>query len=286
MKPHFIALLFVTGSLAGFALVWISKRFLSVSSWSVFLPLFFAPFLVYLIMSGHLSEFRGVGFEARFKTAVNDPIKTAPLKAAIPKALIAPDEDRMRLMAFVGEGSEAFLLKSSDGLGDAKTSAKALLYGKNIYDSLLEGRMEVLVIVDGDDRVVGYYDRNHFLDLLRIEFEQLNETGLTQEQINEPVIKKLKNTNLWHIVAFPVKRCSSDEALCKKVTALENESYLTVLELMQKEGLRTVVVADRQHRYKGLVRRNDIMDELLVSVFSGNSRTEPAKAENRISGER
>jgi len=77
-KAPFFSLFFLA---MGLLIIWFSKRYIPIENNIAYILLFLAPAIFYLLFSGRVTELKGGGFEARFKSIAehsfripNDPI--------------------------------------------------------------------------------------------------------------------------------------------------------------------------------------------------------------------
>lgn len=87
MTSQICALLFTLGAIVvGMGLVLLCKRYFKVEGGALLVSVFFAPVVLYLIFSGRLLEFKGYGFEARFKQVAARVVVPSNVRPLAPSA--------------------------------------------------------------------------------------------------------------------------------------------------------------------------------------------------------
>lgn len=273
MSEPLAALLTTLGFLlVGLSLVLLCARYFKIDSGALLLGGLFAPSLIFLAMSGRLLEFKGFGVEAKFREVAAQAVTPS----AGPKTIrpIASSASGIRTASTArsvfGIGTEVVLLTAARE-DKPVTHAAVLEVALQIYPGLLQGNFEVLAVLDPSDRVLGYFPRSAFLDLLRIELEQTIRGDRKQFETKR-VHDQLEQTQLWDIVAFPGTRTERSGI---KTTVRLSDSNAQVLSVMATSRLPVVVVVDGAGKYGGIVRRDDIVSTLVTSL-AGQPVKEPA----------
>jgi len=267
--PYLITFVFIA---LGLFLAVIAKKYFSIDNSALFASLIFAPIVAYLVFSGQLSEFRGFGLEAKFREAAAQPVKTSNLRSTT----ISPTSgevsellEKSDLKAYFGIGSEVVIQKVLTNNDENKIGFREVFQvAHKIYPSLLQGVFQFLIILDESERVLGYFEREFFLDILRIEIEQNirgKRTGYQKEKVEE----QLQQTQLWDIVEYPRKKA---EAWGIQETISNTTTNLEALKIMREKNLKAIVVVDGDRKYSGIVKRNDIISDLLSSLYSSSGK--------------
>jgi len=244
---------------AGLGIVFICARYLKVDAGVLLVGALFAPAVLFLGLSGRLVEFKGLGLEAKFQQAAARPIVPTSVKPSSPSA--SAIQRRSGANAYLGIGSQVVLLEAPSA--DIPISRQRVLdVAVQIYPGLLQGNFEVLVIVDSSKKVLGYFRREFFFDLLRIELEQTIR-GARQQFDSKRVGEQLEQTQLWDVVEYPRMRAESWGSKVFIPPTDSNASALAKLTLANQEA---AVVADAKGAYAGIVRRSDIVSELLAAL--------------------
>lgn len=260
MSADFTALIGTTFAIAvGLGLVAICLRLLKVDSGALLVAVLFAPALLYLGLSGRLLEFKGLGMEAKFQQAAARSVTPTSVRPVAPSASEIRDQSPAR--AFMGIGSEVVLLEAPK-TDMPVTRQRVLDIALKIYPGLLQGKFELLVVVDEADRVLGYFNRYYFLDLLRIEVEQAIRGSRTSYDANR-VGEQLEQTQLWDLVQYPSIRADAQGI---KFFISPSDSNATALSKLASVSQDAAVVVDSKGMYAGIVRRQDIVAELLGAL--------------------
>ncbi|MEC5289816.1 hypothetical protein VSX64_03975 [Aurantimonas sp. C2-6-R+9] len=169
-----IAIVLIGG---GFALVLFAKRldlgFGDVSKAALVL----APLLLYLFMTGRISEFEGLGWKAKFRALASESV----ISAAKAADLVLSEEDANRPNYF----NEAFLmrcrgyyiLRDKDAYtenGEIDENA-VIQIATAIRTSIVCGQFRALVVVDSDFKPVGLFPWQHFIEIIRINLESVSK---------------------------------------------------------------------------------------------------------------
>ena len=197
--PYFVTFIFV---IIGLILAGIAKKAFSIDNGPLFASLIFAPIVAYLVLSGQLLEFKGFGIEAKFRDVAAQFVEIESPNIAI----ITPTSDSIKELsekaktnAFFGIGSEIVLLQTPINEEQKKFGFREVFQvAHQIYPSLLQGIFQFLIVLDESDRVLGYFGKEFFYDLLRIEMEQTIRGKRTEFQ-KEMVKEQLQQTQLWDI---------------------------------------------------------------------------------------
>ena len=260
MSPDRLAIVSTALALvAGLGIVFICARYLKINAGGLLVGALFAPAILYLGLSGRLVEFKGIGLEATFQQTAARPIAPTSVKPSSPSA--SEIQQRSGANAYLGIGSEVVLLEAPPA-DIPITRRRVLDVAVQIYPGLLQGNFALLVVVDSSNKVLGYFHREFFFDLLRIEVEQTIR-GVRQQFDSKRVGEQLEQTQLWDIVEYPRMRAESWGSKLFIQTTDSNASALAKLTAANQE---TAVVVDAKGAYAGIVRRSDIVSTLLAAL--------------------
>ena len=120
--------------------------------------------------------------------------------------------------------------------------------------------------MDSENRVLGYFLRDMFFDLLKLTFLP---SSLPEDQFYRNVNKARDdflrtNTELWLIIQYPRPRL---EAKGRQLTLRREATNAEAYRLMIEEGQDVVLVVDNEHRYAGVMTRRQIEGELFLKVL-------------------
>ena len=249
--------------LVGVLIVALCARYLKVESGALLLGALFAPPLIFLAMSGRLLEFKGLGLEAKFQQVAAQqvtPVATPQtIQPIAPSAAGIRESSRVRTVLAIGTEVVVVTAPRED---EPVTRQAVLDVALQIYPALLQDNFEILAILDESDRLLGYFPRTFFLDLLRIELEQTIR-GDRKQYDSKRVGEQLEQTQLWDIVEHPRIRAENSGI---KTTVSLSTSHAQALSVMVASRLSVVVVVDQAGKYAGIVRRDDIVSALVASL--------------------
>lgn len=206
------------------------------------------------------------GLEAKFATVANMAIVPSSI---IPLSGSAKEiQEISDAKAVLGIGAQVVILQQ---LRENATlsSNDVISVAHKISPGLLQGNFEVLVVIDRNMKVVGYFSREFFFDLLRIELEQ---TIRGERKSVRPVKEQIEQTQLWDIVENPKMRA---EDWGSKVFIKYNASNVDALGQLDSSNQEVGVVVAEDQTYAGIVRRSNIMAKMLIGLSSLNSSLPP-----------
>lgn len=251
--------------LAGFSLALLAQRKFGVKSESLVLSLFFAPVVAYLIFSRQLSDFSGFGFELKFVAASREAIADTVATANI-DVLQVKDDLPLELKAYISLGSPVVIIKVGEAPEKEKAQGVKRNLAKHIRDSMAIGAFDLLIVLDKDNRVLGYFPQYFFSDLARIHFEHtvvaenLRRFYPTRDQVDYLIQQSEFNLIFDH----PAVRADLQGI---KHVVNEKTSNIDALKLMARERLDALVVTDGRGRYKGFLRKDDVLARILIGSF-------------------
>lgn len=251
--------------LSGFLLVWISQlaklEFGDLPKTAIIL----APLILYLLVTGKISEFEGLGWKAKFREVVvekvTDTARASDLMISSPEA----NKPNFFKEAFWLSCRPYYVLtdktaKSATGELDQQA---VINIATAIRSSIICGRFEALVILNAEEKPVGFFRPTQFLEIFRIPLVTYNATPPTAES----VYNQIMSSELGVILSNPVIRGKSDEAEHLNVSSDANieTTYKTLVE----KGSNVAMITDRLGRFDGIITRTvlegRIIERLLVS---------------------
>ncbi|GCL62575.1 CBS domain-containing protein [Pseudaquabacterium pictum] len=261
MNVDFASLLATAVSLmVGLTLAWWCDRKLKSDSGALLVAVIFAPTVLYLGLSGRLVEFKGLGVEAKFQSVASQAVNpTGNIKPVSPSA--SAIQSVAQAKTFMGMGSQVVLLTAPAEDREIKAH-QVNPVARSIYPGLLDGTFEMLVVLDSETKVLGYFHKQYFFDLLRIELEQMMR-GDRSEYDYKRVYQQLEQTQLWDLVAYPKARAENEGRQLKIKTTTSNAEALSMLDA---SGAESAVVIDASGKYAGIIRRSDIVSTLLLAL--------------------
>ena len=167
----------------GLVLVWISQKTKLNFGDAPKTAIILAPLITYLLISGTITEFEGLGWKAKFREAVAETV-IAPARA-LDLTISDPAANKPNFF------KEAFWLScrpyyvlTDKTVQDpnGRISEKAVVdIAVAIRSSMLCGRFIALVVVDDAEKPVGYFLPSSFLEILRIPLVTYNAPAPSQE---------------------------------------------------------------------------------------------------------
>jgi hypothetical protein len=232
----------------GFLVVWIAKKVVNIEGDAIYITLIFIPVLVYVIISGRLTEFKGPGgIEARFSEAASQSV--------IPSSeTVEPSVEEMQIME--KEGLRVLQQRKLE-IDKTRPLIMTIILGKENYyvrRAVIEylkfleqyPNFKFVVFLDKNNRFVAYMPSWAFTRVINLpelgdEFIQIINSGHTQDFYLFPgIIKDTIST-----------RSTNTEAL----------------QQMTKEHLEAIVVIDEDRKLKGVIEREQITSKLLLTLI-------------------
>jgi len=165
------------------------------------------PLVGYLVFSGQLTEFKGMGLEAKFRDL-------AVLDVDVKKAVEVTGKEHGDSKTYYSGGSPVVEIKV-EKLGGSESEVMEYAYyrGMEIAANIQQGVFQGVIVTDSN-KVVGAIPRSYFLDLLGIgclhtsakrstECQQPSERNSVVPDLTQ---QQLKRTYLWDILELPKDR--------------------------------------------------------------------------------
>lgn len=268
-SAFWLSVLFLGIGILGVA---IANRLLKLDNSALFGSLFFAPIIAYLVFSGQLTEVKGFGVEAKFR-------EVAAKKIEIKAGSIDPvlgGKKHGELQSFFAGGSDVVVLNAEEAAKFAQNLVPiAFRVAEQISVNLLQGKFELLVVVDGQGVLIGSFPKSWFLDIPAIpdvhvsrgndrEFDQTDEKRMR---------RNLSKTLLWDILLNPRGRTKEWGV---SVFIRDTSSQIDALRELNRTRVDALPVVDAGGKYRGIVRRADLETALIIEPLLGlSSQREP-----------
>jgi hypothetical protein len=231
------------------------------SDWGALL----APLVAYLVLSGYLAELKAPGFEAKLIAKIEAPVPSALVQAHYIVGGDAPFTD-IPGAAQWGRAQRVIAIEVDvwEKLTDAERITKGLPVAVSVYQSLLAGGFQGLVVLGEKQKPLGIFEGSYFLDLLRLPLERYAVGIEYEKDVMNPAQLRAQflETQLWGVLKFPRQR--SEEA---------NKAFITydiprskALAKMVEGKFEVLVVLDGAGRYMGVVSRKQLVDQLLLDL--------------------
>ncbi|MCK9202459.1 MAG: CBS domain-containing protein [Burkholderiales bacterium] len=252
----------------GIIAAWLGKKWFGLDNSGLYASLFFAPILVYLVVSGQLKEFKGFGVEATFREIASQKID---LSSRI-QGSIAGQKHGMA-QALFGGGSDVAVLSTATVIksGDANRPKLAFEVAEQIAASIAQGTFELLVIVDDNNHVLGYFPRHWFLDLTSmpdVHSSRGNDPSFDQTDTAR-IERNLRKTYLWDILVDPNGRATT----WGKTRVLSTDAtYLDAYRALTQESVMAIPVVDGSAKYAGIIRLRDVESKMLGALLPSSEK--------------
>lgn len=254
--------------LTGIALVWLSKRTRLDLGEASKTTLILVPLIVFLFMSGRIAQFEGFGLKATFRElGTKSAIETAR------SSDLATISNQANPADFRNEANWAFcrpyyLLTD----GSAKIKAKpdeldkeAVLHiASAIRHSIVCGKFLALIVVDKDRKPIGFFPRDHFLELLRIVLVGYN--GFTVD--GDAAFQQVRGSELGVILQNPEIRANSDDA--SRNTVPGSEAIGSVYKKIIAANADIALITDRLGRFDGIITRRAIEGKVIDGLLTAS----------------
>jgi CBS domain-containing protein len=252
--------------LVGFAFVWLSNYGELGLGEASKTAIILAPLVGFLLLSGKISEFEGLGLKTKFRAlGAESVIKTARTSD------LATTSDQTNPADFFKEAYWGFCRPYyllTDGSAKnrekpAELDKRATVYiATAIRTSIVCGKFLALIVVDDDRKPVGFFPRDQFLELLRIVL-----VGYGDIQIDsEAVFQQVAGSELGVILQHPVIRAKSDEARHDTVPGTENIE--SVYKNMIAASADLALITDRLGRFDGIITRTAIEGKIVEGLLA------------------
>jgi hypothetical protein len=264
-----LSLLFLV---VGLAVAWIASKYIDKVDGTSLIALLIIPFAAYLIFSGSLESFKGGGIEWKLKAAAAAPA----LGATVNKKLETGDlvkqieagED-LDVAATFGIPTEVIIVNAPlwKTLTHPQRLRAALMVGEVVYNSLVSGSLKALVVTDEGNRPLGLFERDVFLDVLRIPFYLYPVEGDKSQAATQTTVQQMiQQTELWIILKNPAERAEYGGS---KAMLPQAVGRLEALKVMAENNWNAAVVTDVKGANAGVLWRPSLAESLLIVALGG-----------------
>jgi CBS domain-containing protein len=240
-----LSLLFIV---VGLGVLWLAKEVLDLGGDAVLVSLLLLPALLYLALSGRLTEITGPGgVGAKFREVGAKPAPANWQKLT---------EEEVQMVT-KGGLDELRRLRPTLGLDDRPIVLTFTLgAGHSYHEYMVRSYVEVLaalrrflavVFLDPDGRLLAYMSAIRFVALMR------------SQQADSRFMRDLSDPDaLQHLVTTPGV---STETLPAGSTNSD------ALQLMTRRGLEVLALVDDAGQFKGVVERERVISDILLAVM-------------------
>ena len=252
--------------LVGFLLVWFStylKLELGDVSKGVILLL---PVFFHLLAAGKLTEFEGLGFKAKLNEVKRESVvKAARAADLMIRSARTGVPNYVTEARFQGGVCRQYILIADDtGKGNDGTldDEKLIAVAVGIQASSLCGKLLAVVVVDAENKPIGYFTPEFFAPIVRLPLVAYNAPALPFEE----AASKLRSSELGVILSNPLVRAKSKDAhhLILNADAKLGETYRDLAE----KQVGVAVITDRLGRFDGLITRSAIEARVIGNLIA------------------
>lgn len=223
----------------GFLTVAAAKYWLGIGGDAVYVALFLLPVVVYLVISGRLSELKAGGLEAKFATVSRQSVELSAetVDASMQEMEVVFKAGARELAARMNQLSESTPITLALSIGRAGYYERKMLLK---YMEALSGyrSFKFVVFLGSEKRLEAYIPYWALMEILR------------EESLGEEFIGAVNQGNLGYIKRFP-------RVVTK--TLSPRSTYINALQEMADQRLEAMVVVDEKRQLKGIVEREQIL---------------------------
>ncbi len=240
-----VALLFLAAALVT---LWLGARLLKIENTGVLIALVLTPAIIYLVVSGRISEFSGPGgVQAKFLNAAEAPVRLVPQGVA---ALVEPvqgiargESDQLERKLRDLDPLEAVILTVK--LGQTYNARAWLEY----VNALIRfPSFQIAVLLDEYDRFLAF---------------------MTAKSIRDVLAEPTKADRLIRLIA----ERSTDEILefprVETVTVSPGTTAIDALRDMRKNKLDVLLVVGEDRKVNGIIDMQDILSQIIFDLVAG-----------------
>lgn len=251
---------------AGIGVVWTAKKLdleLGEASKTAIVLL---PLLLYLVLSNRLTEFEGYGLKAKFRNLGAESVIGAARTSDL--ALVSDQADPTD---FFSEAQWGFcrpyylltdrLAKSKDNPNELDRRV-TLSIATAIRHSIICGRFRALIVVDAGRKPIGFFVRDHFLEILRIVLVSYGEPSVD----SDIAFQYVKGSELGIILQYPAIRAKTEDA--RHDTVSSNEAIESVYKKMTAANVEIALITDRLGRFDGIITREAIEGRIIEALLA------------------
>lgn len=232
---------------------------------------FLLPIVFYVTLSGTISELAGGGFSIKLHEISSKPVAAKSIELGSIVGTDALTADISQAAYFqIGQRVIAIDADAWEKLTEEQKKSRSLLLATSIYQSLLSGGFQGLIVLDGEQKPLGFFEASYFLDLLRLPLDRLavdskdKHLTITPEQVRV----RLQETNFAALMNFPKVRAEREG---NKIWMNDRSQLAELFETVRANRLEVIVLIDFRGRYVGVVSRDDLVDQILGGLLGSGS---------------
>lgn len=227
----------------------------------------FAIIAFYLVLSGSVSELTGGGFSVKLKQISSIQLEDQLIEHGDIVGTEALGND-LEAEAFFQRAQRVIAIDGEawNELPDGGRLRKTQIIATSIYQSLLSGGFQGLLVTDRARKPVGFFEASYFLDLLRLPLDRAAIPLNERENVlsDDEILSRLKETNLFTLMRNPVVRAEREG---NKVWVEYNEPAVTMFRRIRENNLESVILVDFRGQYVGAVSRDKVTAQILSALL-------------------
>ena len=243
----------------GFILALITARTLEFENNTVLAALIVVPVIIFLLVSGRLTDFSAFGVEAKFRSEATRSIGEIALAKDLAVSDAQADKGDFTRDAVWGECRPYLLLnpKTVPAGNSPRLGVAAVHIASVLRTSILCNRLLAVVVLDERNKVIGYFEPELFLETLRIPLAQGNtDPELLSAQVME--------SELGIVLKNPIERAESDEGNDLFLPA--KTDAVSALSRMQEAQVDVAVFTNAAGEFRGVIPRQAVIETILLAV--------------------
>jgi CBS domain-containing protein len=250
---------------AGIGVVWTAKKLELELGEASKTAIVLLPLLLYLVLSNRLTEFEGYGLKAKFRS-----LGTESAIGAARTSDLALVSDQADPKDFFNEAQWGFcrpyylltdgLAKSKDNPNDLDRRV-TLSIATAVRHAIICGRFKALIVVDASRKPIGFFVKDHFLEILRIA---LVSYGGTLD--SDVALQSVTTSELGVILRDPAIRAKSEDA--RQDTVSSTETIESVYKKMIANNIEIALITDRLGRFDGIITREAIESRIIQGLLT------------------
>lgn len=247
-------------------------KFKEVSVNSIGVVIFAAPILFYLVFSGTITQFSGLGIEAKFRDVRSLAIDDVLIEEPEVLGQGAPTADLETATMF--QQAQRVIVINSDlwaSFDNFEARERGLEVGVAIYHGLLSGGFQGVLVTDGSTRPVGFFEKHYFYDLLRIPLDRAVVKDSQKQFVlsNDQILSRFDETNLAILLKHPARRAEIEG---NKAWKRFDTPAVELLSFAREHRVDVITLTDLRGEYVGVVSRSRLVDFLVDKMLSQSSR--------------
>jgi CBS domain-containing protein len=239
----------------GLLIIWFTKAVIGVTGDALFVAELFVAVLVFLILSGQISEFTAGGVTAKFRELADERLtpENAPTIEAEEAVIIrkGPVEALRRLRRQGVDEGRALILSLT--LGGSLRGARRSRYDREAIREYLQtlagfGRFRFVVFVQPDGRLIGYVR------------QEVLAQALEDPRVGDQLIRAINAGDEVRVLSLP-------GIMTTPLTT--RTSNAEALDRMAELNLEAMVVVDGDTRPVGFIERERLSSQMLAAIARG-----------------